>query len=126
MTESKQPSSKLGKRKQNLPSWLLWLLGTTVETQQPQPQSTQPDAGHLHAVTTPEIDHALEALEAALAQGGEAHDIHTAFTDLSLAERQAQWHTQEPLSQAEQMAVWEQGMEGLLAPYRTDPSLADG
>ena len=100
--------------------------GTTVETQQPQPQRTQPANGQVQAAATPEIIHALGALEAALARGGDAHDIHTAFAALSEAERQAQWHTQDPLSHADQMAVWEQGMEGLLAPYRTDPALSDG
>jgi hypothetical protein len=126
MTKSKQPSSMVGKRKQNLPSWLLWLLGTTAETQQPQPQRTQPANRQVQAAATPEMIDALEALEAALARRGDAHDIHTAFAALSEAERQAHWHTQDSLSQADQMAVWEQGMEGLLTQYRIDPALADG
>ena len=126
MAESNQPSSMVGKRQQNLPSWLLWLLGTTVETQQPQPQRTQPATHLAQAAATPAIVESLVALEAALAGEGDAHDINTAFAALSEAERQAHWHNQDPLSHADQMAVWEQGMEGLLAPYRTDPALFDG
>ena len=76
-----------------------------------QPQHTQPANHQVQAAATPEIIHTLGALEAALAGGGDAQAIQTAFAALSQAERQAHWQTGETVPFAEQLAAWEQNME---------------
>jgi len=126
MADLKQTPTVVGKIIERIRTYLWKLWYEKIAPLPPQPQRTQPATRQIQAAATPETIDTLGALEAALAGGGETTAIHTAFSTLSLAERQAHWHTQEPLSQADQMALWEQHMEELLAQYRTDPALADG
>jgi RecA/RadA recombinase len=110
--------------KTHAPLWVLRLLDTNYG--RPQPQPTQPAQRPTPAAENPDIARALTALEAALVSGADPDAIHTAFTALSHAERQAHWQTGEAVPYAEQLAAWEQNLDALIARYRTDPALADG
>src|SRR5687767_9543580 len=106
--------------------YLLSIWDTTADTPQSQSQRTQPANHQVQAAATPEVVQSLAALEAAIAGGGDAQAIQTAFAALSQAERQAHWQTGETVPFAEQLAAWEQNMEQLLTQYTTDPTLSDG
>jgi hypothetical protein len=126
MPKSKKTSFIVRKIKAYAPSWVHRLMDTSLGRQQPQSQRNQPVNRQTQAAATPDTTHNLRSLEQALTRGTDAGVIHTAFTELSHAERQAHWQTGEPVSFADQLTIWEQNMEELLARYRTDPALSDG
>jgi hypothetical protein len=47
------------------------------------------------------------------------------LSDPSLAERDEYWKTRQAMTHQEQMAEWEQSMEAMLAPYKTDAAYRD-
>ena len=126
MAKVKQAPTVDGKIKKGIRMYLWKLWYEKIAPLPPQSQRTQPAKHQVQAAVTPEIIHALAALEAAIAGGGDAQAIQTAFAALSQAERQAQWQTGETVPFAEQRAAWEQSMDELLSQYRTDPALTDG